>query len=125
MRNIQALVVDDDQQFLGLMDGWLTAAGYDVVACCRYEEARTYLAAHHPTVLIANVRLGAFNGLHLVLIAKDTDPATRAVVLSMHDDTVLRREARALGASYLVKPITSGQLLESLSAPPSAVPASN
>ena len=119
---MQVLIVDDDERLLGLLDRWITAAGYDVVTCTRFEDARRYLATNAPAILLAEVRLGAFNGLQLVLVAKGANPAVGAIVLSGYDDPVLRREAKVQGAFYLLKPITREQLFECLSTLAPAVP---
>jgi two-component system response regulator YesN len=63
-------------------------------------------------VLITDVRLGAFNGLQLAVLARDQNPEIQLIVFSGFDDPVLRQEAERLGAVYLVKPVTSRQLLE-------------
>ena len=40
MKSMSALVVDNDEQMLGLVGRWLSDAGYEVVACSRFEAAR-------------------------------------------------------------------------------------
>ena len=82
------LIVDDDRAILGLVEHWLTAAGYSVVACDRFETAKQHLADAQPDVLLTDVRLGAFNGLQLVILAKEMGPHT-AVVMSAFDDPML------------------------------------
>ena len=63
-------------------------------------------------MLISDVRLGAFNGLQLVVYAKLEHPDMIAIVLTGFDDPVLRTEAAHAGASYLVKPIESQRILD-------------
>jgi hypothetical protein len=46
------------------------------------------------------------------VIARDLHPAMRILVFSGFDDPVLRAEAEQLGATYLVKPVTSRYLLD-------------
>ena len=64
--------------------------------------------------LITDVRLGAFNGLQLAVIGRDTYPDIRLIVFSGFDDPVLRTEAEHVGATYMVKPVTGAKLLEVL-----------
>ena len=78
----------------------------------RFEEAKAYLSTVKPDVLISDVRLGAFNGLQLVVYAKLEHPDMIAIVLTGFDDPVLRTEAAHAGALYLVKPIESQRLLD-------------
>ncbi len=65
-------------------------------------------------VLITDVRLGAFNGLQLVVRAKSISPDVVAVVLTGFDDHVLHQEAVGVGAHFLLKPIRVEQLLQLL-----------
>jgi DNA-binding NtrC family response regulator len=105
------LLVDDDRAVLNLVEQWLTSAGYAVVACDRFETAKQRLEDGVPDVLITDVRLGAFNGLQLVILAKEQGPRTAAVVMSAYDDPTLRKEASQCGAGYLNKPCTRDQVL--------------
>jgi len=105
------LIVDDDRQVLGLVNQWLTRAGFVVVACESFETAKRQLAAQTPDVLIADIRLGAFNGLQLAILAKERAPHTAAFVMSAFDDASLRSEARLCGADFLPKPFTREQVV--------------
>lgn len=82
-----------------------------MVASRSFEEARRILREQSFDVLITDVRLGAFNGLQLAVIAHGLWPSIRVVVFSGFDDPVLRAEAEHMGATYLVKPVTSTELL--------------
>jgi DNA-binding NtrC family response regulator len=110
-RGKDVLLVDDDRAVLNLVQQWLTGAGYSVVACDRFETAKQRLATAVPDVLITDVRLGAFNGLQLVILAKQAGPQVGAVVMSAYDDPMLRKEAAQSGAGYLNKPCTRDQVL--------------
>ena len=80
----------------------------------RFDEARTALRTQTFDALITDVRLGAYNGLQLAVIARDTHPEISLIVFSGYDDPVLRHDAEQLGATYLVKPVSSSRLLELL-----------
>jgi DNA-binding NtrC family response regulator len=105
------LLVDDDRAVLTLMEQWLTSAGYSVVACDQFESAKRHLEGTSPDVLVTDVRLGAFNGLQLVILAKEQAANVAAVVMSAYDDPMLRKEANQCGAEYLNKPCTRDQVL--------------
>jgi DNA-binding NtrC family response regulator len=87
-------------------------AGKDVVACATFEEAHHRLLTEHYQCLVTDVRLGAFNGLQLGVIARDKNPDIGIIVFTGFDDAVLREEAEHLGATYVVKPVTAERLLE-------------
>jgi DNA-binding response OmpR family regulator len=110
----QVLIVDDDRALLSLVEQWLTGAGYSVVACHEYETAKQHLAQATPDILLTDVRLGAFNGLQLVILAKEQGPQTVVVVMSAFDDPMLHKEAVECGAGYLTKPFTRDQVLVAL-----------
>jgi DNA-binding response OmpR family regulator len=108
------LVVDDDPAVLGLIDQWLTVAGYAVVACGSFQTARHHLGDVPPDILLTDVRLGAFNGIQLVILAKEQDPQMDTIVMSAFDDPALRKEAAQCGAEYLTKPFTREQVLAAI-----------
>lgn len=108
----RVLVVDDDDSLLDALDRALTEADYEVVAAARFEDARRHLTREKFDVLLTDIRLGAFNGLQLAVLAKDLNPDIRLIVFSGFDDTVLRDEVANLGATYLVKPVAFARLSE-------------
>ena len=72
---------------------------------------RQVLAARPFDVLVVALRLGAFNGLHLVITARAAYPELRAVLTTSADDRALASEARQVDAACLVKPIVRDALL--------------
>jgi DNA-binding response OmpR family regulator len=102
------LIVDDHRVTrLGLAE-MLGDAGYSVVTTGSFEEAREILRDDPPDLLIADVRLGSFNGLQLVISGHNRVPA---IVITGYADPVLEAEARRGGADYLVKPFDPDRLL--------------
>ncbi len=111
------LIVDDDPSLLEALERSFLEAGEDVVAHGSFEEARRALHTTRFDALVTDVRLGAFNGLQLAVIGRDTYPDIRLIVFSGFDDPVLRTEAEHVGATYLVKPVTGAKLLEVIRQP--------
>jgi len=112
----QILLVEDDGALLEALTRALeTDEEQEVTACGTFEEARRRLREQSFDVLLTDVRLGAFNGIQLAVLAKDVNPATQLIVFSGFDDDVLRAEAAHLGAVYLVKPVYAAQLRELIS----------
>lgn len=110
--NRRVLIVDDQLALLEGLEIAFERAGQEVVACRTFEDARNRLLTEDFHCLVTDVRLGAFNGLQLAVIARDKSRDMGIIVFSGFDDPVLREEAAHLGASYLVKPVTAEQLLE-------------
>ncbi len=111
-----AVVVDDDAAVLRLLKDLLLGAGFEVEAYNDFPAAKERLAAGGVVVLVTDVRLGAFNGLQLVVRAKATSPDVVAIVLTGFDDHVLHQDAVGVGAHFLLKPIRVEQLLQLLDA---------
>ena len=107
----RVLIVDDEPALLDALKIALERGQCDVTACRAFEEARQHLLTEEFDVLVTDVRLGAFNGIQLAVVARDRNAEMKIVVFSGYDDPVLRSEAANLGATYLVKPITAEQLL--------------
>ena len=110
----RVVLVDDDPDFVRIVTTLLTQSGYEVQSFAQFEAARDYLLTSTPDVIMSDVRLGAFNGLQLVLLVKLNHPETTAIVLTGFDDPVLRAEAQRAGAHYLVKPVHFSELLAKL-----------
>src|SRR5262245_23038388 len=111
---LRLLIVDDDRSLLDAMQRALRDSMRTVVACDTFEKARQMLKDQAFDALITDVRLGAFNGLQLAVMARDMYPDMRLIVFSGFDDPVLRADAEQIGATYLVKPVVSGDLLRLL-----------
>lgn len=108
----QAVIVDDDRSVLSLFVRAFREAGCDVVAFSDFLDAKDHLSHSTPDILVTDLRLGAFNGLHLVALSHLREANVTAIVLTGHDDPVLEREATAAHALYVVKPVTPEHLLE-------------
>jgi DNA-binding NtrC family response regulator len=76
-----------------------------------FAEAKGFLEAERPRVLVTALRLREYNGLHLVLRAKTIQPDMVAIVLSPAADAVLQEDAEAMGAIFAVEPIARTGLL--------------
>jgi DNA-binding response OmpR family regulator len=102
------LIVDDDQGYVAGVTEWLEANGYDVIAANTFEDAKRAVVSRAPHLVILDVRLGAFNGLQLISTG---DVKIPVIVVTGFDDPVLRSDAAAFGANYLVKPVVPTELL--------------
>ena len=65
-----------------------------------FRSAREQMLAEHPHFLATNLRLGPYNGLHLVYLAASDSLKTRCLVFSDRADLTLVREAQQAGAFY-------------------------
>jgi two-component system nitrogen regulation response regulator GlnG len=105
----RVLIVDDDEAFLITIKQLLELAGHQVRVASSFEEGRRVLRTRPPDLLIADVRLGPFNGLQLIATDAVNIPV---IMISGFDDVVLQATARSMGADYMVKPLLPEALLD-------------
>jgi DNA-binding response OmpR family regulator len=109
------MIVDDDPAVLGTLDRLITSWGHRTRAIGTFEQARRELSTSSPDALVTDVRLGDYNGLQLVHLARQRNPLATLIAISGIDDPVLRVEAANAGAAYLLKPTELILLREHLS----------
>jgi DNA-binding response OmpR family regulator len=106
------LAVDSDGVALSALVDLLRCEGYQATGAATFEKAKQSLDGAHYDLLMADVRLHAFNGLHLVARSRVFSQAMAAIVFAGAPDAVIEGEARRLGARYVVKPIEPEALLK-------------
>jgi two-component system, response regulator RegA len=107
------VVVEDDPVTLA---GWmelLGEAGYDVVGAASFEQGREALKSR-PALLIVDVRLGAYNGLQLIIRARSDRPDLPLILVTGYADDAVRSAAELWGALYLEKPVDPDRLLSAI-----------
>src|SRR5215471_13461349 len=97
------LIVDDDGSARDQLAQLLSGNGYEVLTASDVPTALHVLAANSPDLLITDIRLDAYNGLHIIVMAPTPIPA---IVLTNISDPVIEADARRFGAEYLVKPVS-------------------
>ena len=103
----------------------LEAAGYLVTATGNFDEAKQLIAQATPDVLVTDLRLGSYNGLHLVLRSKADHPAMASLVTSRFDDPVLQAEAERNQAAFILRPIPDDAFLDAVAVSLGATAAAN
>jgi len=105
------LLVDTRCATLRRLGDGLHRVGHTVIEADSFFAAKHSLATHHPAVIVTNVRLGAFNGLHLVHLARAVRPDLCAIVIDSTADALLQDEADRVGATYLIEPVHAPALI--------------
>jgi ActR/RegA family two-component response regulator len=90
----------------------LRDAGYEVLVAETANAASEILQAHAPSLMISEIRLGPFNGLHVLIRHQLSHPRMRAIFLDRIYDPVLAADAERLGATYLGQLGDDAKLLE-------------
>lgn len=105
------LVVDENAAALTTIVAALARAGYRALGAQSFPEAAQTIARVNPSLLIANVRLGQYNGLHLLVRGRVEHPEL-AVIMIGPDNDMVAAEAQMLGArAYLRQPLDLATLL--------------
>jgi DNA-binding NtrC family response regulator len=110
------LILEDDARVASAYAEALRHDGHDVTVCTGFEEAREYMKGDQPDAVLTDIRVGQYNGLQLVLLFREMCPDGRVVVVTGHDDPVIRSEVAALHAEFLLKPVSLHQLRQLFSA---------
>ena len=111
----QILVVTTSATTSEAVVNLLRTLGYNVRSECGFQAAAQALSEYAPEFLVSDLRLGAFNALHLAIRHRHDHPAMQTIVLDCVHDAGIEREARRQGAVYLVEPIDATELLAQLS----------
>ena len=82
----------------------LRSAGYLVAQASGFHQAKQLLESDPPDLLIADVKLGAYNDLHLMVRAHAKHPEMASILTSDAADPVLEAEAGKQHAIYLTRP---------------------
>jgi DNA-binding response OmpR family regulator len=109
MRSI--LVVDENQAMVASVVSALTSAGYEASAARSFRDGIHALADTPPAMLIVGLRLGVYNGLHLLMRARADHPSLLAIMIGP-PSLFVAAEARVLGAdAYLPQPLDLDALM--------------
>jgi FixJ family two-component response regulator len=111
----RVMIVDDDVELLSAMVALVASWGLTVLSFDKFEAARSrLLEGVDADALLVDVRIGAFNGLHLVHLARRLYPTMTVVAMTGFDDPVLRAEAQKAGATFFLKPVQPQELQKTL-----------
>lgn len=108
------LVLDDDENALIGIVEMLRGAGYDVTPSTTYEQAKQLLTEGSFDLLITDVRLRGYNGLHLVSKTRQQAPDIAVIIMSGYDEPLLEIEAARYHAQFVRKPIRPAEFLEAV-----------
>jgi DNA-binding response OmpR family regulator len=106
------LIVDSNPAALSDTASAFRDAGYHVTTTASFESAKWRLRTVPPDLLVTDVRLGDYNGIHLVIRGRTDDAGLQAIVTDTTRDRVLEADATTQGAIYLVKPFEAEKLVD-------------
>jgi DNA-binding response OmpR family regulator len=101
----RVLVLDDDEHALSGIVELLRDAGHHVTGAATYDAAKRLLAVSPFDLLVSDVRLRSFNGLHLVMQTRADHPDTAVIIITGYEDPLIELEAHRYHAELVRKPI--------------------
>ena len=108
------LLVHADSVVLQRLEAVLLKEGHAVATATSFKWAKQLLSSIGPDLLVADVRLGAFNGLGLALRAQLDHADLPVIITDSTYDPVLEREATSLGVVYVVNPLQNAEFLSNV-----------
>ena len=110
------LVVDSDRSELTRLATILRNEGYEVLEADTFQAAMSSLQSAPTRVLITTVRLGPYNGLHLIVRCRISRPEVVSILTHNEDDSMLRDEAALNDAAFLLRPCSPEILTHAVAA---------
>jgi CheY-like chemotaxis protein len=99
----RVLIVEPDAALRAVLEKEAAGSGTRVTACADFATARASLRGGVFDFLVTNLRLGAYNGLHLVYLTATGAPGgdgPRSIIYCDGHDPWLAREGQSAGAFY-------------------------
>jgi CheY-like chemotaxis protein len=103
MRQLNVLLVEDDDSARSLYSYMLEAAGHNVKAVSNGLEALAEIDVNRPDVIVTDILMPVLNGLDLIKIVRSNyDISDLPVVVITSFRESLREQARAVGATDVI-----------------------
>lgn len=114
MLPFHVLVVDDDEAALAGLIELLRDAGHQTTGAATFDAARRLLDVGHYDLLVADIRLRSYNGLHLVRLSRLLHPDMAVIMMTGYPERSLEFEASRYGAAYMEKPLEPRQFMRTV-----------
>ena len=107
----KVLIVDADARLVANVAATVEAEGWSAATASTFHEGVALFEKVQPDVLVTGVRLGAYNGLHLLVRGVANRPDLPVLIMGPQDP-VVEREARELGAAaYMRGPVAASEIV--------------
>jgi FixJ family two-component response regulator len=105
------ILVNADPNVLWRTDALLSEDGHLVAAVSTFGEAKKLLESVTPDVLVADVRLDAYNGLQLAIRSRLDHPNLPVIITNEWPDAAFEAEAKRHGAIFVAAPLDNPDFL--------------
>jgi len=107
---LSVMVVNPDPENQAKQLTELQRAGCSVVTAMSFREARDVLTGYSPDVLVTNLRLGEYNGIHLAILMRQKRNPVPTIVIG-EPDSLLEAEAERAAAEFMPAPVDLAELV--------------
>lgn len=116
-KNIQILVVDDEEDFRNLMTFWLQSKGYSVITSSDGKAAVDLVREKAPDIIFMDLRMPVMDGLEAIKNIREFNKEVPVIIISAYVNDPKIKESRPFSVSgvfYKGKDFEEGlSLLES------------
>jgi DNA-binding response OmpR family regulator len=107
----RVLVVAPNKLVARRVVGWASSEEHQALVWTDFAEAKPELEARPPDLLVTELKVGAYKGLHLAMRAQSGGLHTPTIIIG-EPDAALEAEAHQLHAQYISQPIEGGAFAE-------------
>lgn len=113
----RVLLIDDDADFLAVLERGFRLRGHAVRTAANAVQARQQACAHAPDCVVVDLKLAGESGLELIAELRALIPGARILMLTGYASIATAVEAVKRGAdNYLAKPAGVTEILQALRA---------
>ncbi len=106
------LVVDDEVNFLKLLEYNLNKEGYAVSTALNGEDALNKINEHMPDLILTDLKMPGIGGMEILKQVKEKDKSVQVIMITGHGDAETAVEAMKLGAyDFISKPLRNDELI--------------
>ena len=115
MSSFSLLFVDDEEDFLAIIEEFFKELGYTVHTASNGQEALLQIKEHRPNTVFLDISMPHMDGNETLRLIQEIAPGTQVVVVSGYASAQLARELLKFGAcDFFQKPVDLMQLHETV-----------
>lgn len=109
------LVVDDERNFLALLNWFLSRKGYEVRGALNGEEALRLVEQNTFDVALLDIRMGPVDGISLLDELRQRLPQLKVIMMTAYPTAQAIKQSYSKGASaFFTKPVNLDDLLRTI-----------
>ena len=111
-KNIEIVIIEDEEDILELLEYHLSKEGYDVTGFISTENVERFLEEENPSLMIVDRNLPGTEGSEFVLQMREIGYETPVIFLTARDkESDLEEGFNSGGDDYMTKPFSAKELL--------------